>query len=444
MRLATLALLASILAGCVSAPADTQGGEATAFVDPILEDHDHSVLADHALQTSTMELLGYASLGDASTKFTSLGELDIFPRADGTLVATVSAQVVGGSGAVVLVDVTDPASMTRLGFVTLPEGAHPLDVKWDEKGEYVYASATGRLFVVDARDATKPALAGAALSTGVACHMTAMGTIQSQEYLFCTGDGLWMTVYQVVVAADKRSLVPVGQWKPSDPPRGTGPSALGAPHDMTFQLDPVDEKPILAVSGRGFGLRVLDVSDPKSPKEMAKWTGEGADHPPIHMHTGMVAVIDGTRYLIGSPEILPNAQTPPAVWVLDATDYGALKLVAEWTAPGDHGSPGFTFTTHQWQIADGRIYLGYYHAGVWVLDVRAILAGGYRDDPARPEVLGYYLPNMEPATPGAMVPNVWDVNLWRGVAYATDISSGVYALHYAPDRIGDEALTGFS
>jgi hypothetical protein len=302
---------------------------------------------------------------------------------------------------------------------------------------------------VRARDASKPTVAGAAPSTGSACHMTAVGVVAGSEYLFCTGDGLWMSVYQIVPAADAgRALVPVGQWKPAEAPRTPsgppGPTAFGAPHDMTFQLDPVDQKPILVVSGRSFGLRVLDVSDPKAPREIAKWTGEGAERPPIHMHTGMVTVVDGTRYLIGSPEILPNPETPPAVWVLDATDYKALKLVAEWTAPGEHGSPGFTFTTHQWQVADGRIYLGYYHAGVWVLDLRSIIAGSYRDDPARPDVLGYYLPREPTTVPKQMVPNVWDLNLWKGVMYVTDIGSGLYALHYGPDTLGDASLTGFS
>jgi hypothetical protein len=39
---------------------------------------------------------------------------------------------------------------------------------------------------------------------------------------------------------------------------------------------------------------------------------------------------------------------------------------------------------------------------------------------------------------------VWDLNLQRGVVYATDIASGLYAFHHLADRVGDEALTGFS
>jgi hypothetical protein len=256
-------------------------------------------------------------------------------------------------------------------------------------------------------------------------------------------------VYQVVDAVDSaRGLVPVAYSRPSgDPTPVTGAGTfgvVGAPHDMTFQLDPLDGTPLLVVSNRGYGVRVLDVSDPRVPRELGAWRGEGAEHSPLHWHTSMVTLVNGTRYLITSPEILPDDSTPPAIWVLDATDYADLKLVAEWTAPGDHGSTGFTFTTHQWQVAQERLYLGYYHAGVWILDLKAIVAGGWEEDPARLDVLGYYLPHEAPIVEGAMVPNVWDLTLREGVMWVTDISSGLYALHYAPDRVGDPALTGFS
>ena len=444
-----LVALVMLVAGCAASTrepgAASDAGERGPFVDPIIEDHEHTDLAAHALATPNVRLLGHATLEIDGARFADLGEMDWH----GTL-AVVAANLVGGDAAIVLVDIADPAAPTPLGYATYPDpqSAHPLDVKFDEAGEFVYASATGRILVFDVRDPAAPVLAGAMTPPGAACHMSAMGVIDGVEHFFCTGDPAGLTVYRVAEANGQRALVPVGYSRPLyqlEPVQGAGTfGTLGAPHDMTFQLDPVDGRPLLVVSNRGYGVRVLDVSTPSAPVELGYWTGEGAQQTPLHWHTSMVALVDGVRYLITSPEILPDEATPPAIWVLDATDYAAMTLVAEWTAPGEHGSPGFTFTTHQWQVADGRLYLGYYHAGVWVLDLRAILAGAHRDDPARGDVLGYYLPQEAPLAEGAMVPNVWDLTLREGVMWVTDISSGLYALHYAPDTVGDPTITGFS
>lgn len=445
MRRALALLVLLAFAGCVTPdPAQTAGIETAAFVDPIIEDHEHSDLAAHNLSTPSMEMLGHSSLGDEEMAFTSFGEMDLFGDLGVVAAATLGENP---NGAIVLVDLSDPASPTRLGYATIPDAAHPLDVKFDESGRYVYASATAKILVFDVSEPSAPVLAGAMAVPGM-CHMSALGVVDGSEYLFCTGDPVGLTVYEVVEAGEVRALVPVAHSRPSyatQPVTAAGTfGVVGAPHDMTFQLDPVDQTPILVVSNRGYGVRVLDVSDPKLPKELGHWTGEGAEHPPLHMHTAMVTLVQGKRHLIASPEILPDETTPPAVWILDATDYAKLTLAAEWTAPGDHGSPGFTFTTHQWQVAQERLYMGYYHAGVWVIDLKTILAGGYEEDPARPDVLGYYLPHEAPVTEGAMVPNVWDLTLRNGVMFVTDISSGLYALHYVPDAIGDEAVTGFS
>lgn len=442
-------ILILLLAGCAAPTGDPPGvgeeDDGRAFIDPIIEDHEHADLAAHALSTPTVELLGHSTLEIDGTRFTSLGEMDVH----GTLGVISAAQVGTGLGSIVLVDLTDPRAPAPLGFGEIAENAHPLDVKFDESGQFVYASGTGRIFAFDVSDPTSPQPAGVAMPPGAACHMSAVGVVGGTEYFFCTGDPAGLTVYQIVdQAPGVRGLVPVGYSRPSGDPTPVTDAGtfgtVGAPHDMTFQLDPIEGTPILVVSNRGYGVRVLDVSDPKLPVELGAWRGEGAEHSPLHWHTSMVALVNGTRYLVTSPEILPDDTTPPAIWFLDATDYASMTLVAEWTAPGDHGSPGFTFTTHQWQIAQGRLYLGYYHAGVWVLDVPTILAESYEDDPSRPDVLGYYLPHEEPVVEGDTVPNVWDLTLKDGVMWVTDISSGLYALRYTGDRLGDEAVTGFA
>ncbi len=444
--LVLLLVPALVAAGCVSAPAGDEPGTDTvappAFIDPIHDDHDHADLSLHQLSTPTMEKVGYSAFDGGGMRFTSFGEMDLHED-----LAVISAVRIGETrqGVIIMVDLSDPTDPKRLGVGLVGDASHPLDVKFDASGAYVFATATGQIHAFDVSDPSNPLPAGAMLPPGVACHMSALGVVAGVEYFFCTGDPTGLTVYRVVDVSPGRALVPVGRSSPDGGPQVGGSlfGGLGAPHDMTFQEDPVTGDPILVVSNRGFGVRVLDIRDPANPVQLARWHGEGADHFSNHMHTAMVTLVNGTRYVIVSPEILDSGN-PPAVWMLDATDYANLILAAEWTAPNDHPSPGFTFTTHQWQVAEERLYLGYYHAGVWVLDLPTILDPGFRDDPARGDVLGYYLPHEDPVEPAAMVPNVWDVTLRNGLIFATDISSGLYVLHHLPDAIGDEAITGFS
>ena len=147
------------------------------------------------------------------------------------------------------------------------------------------------------------------------------------------------------------------------------------------------------------------------------------------------------------PELLRD--DPGALWVLDATDYGALSLAGEWVNPGRYGADGIRFSTHNFQIADGRVYMAHYHAGVWVLDLARIAdAGGPLDEAgASAAVLGYWLPRADVATfhqTGVNVPEVWDVLLYEGRVYAVDINTGLHVLHYEGDTLGDASASGFA
>jgi hypothetical protein len=150
----------------------------------------------------------------------------------------------------------------------------------------------------------------------------------------------------------------------------------------------------------------------------------------------MAAMVGGKRVVVNIPEYADI----PAVFVLDATDYGAMRLLGEWTAhsDGDYGDNPNLFSTHNFQIVDEQVYMGMYHGGVWVLDIQ---------DPGRIQPRAYYLPDQGESASAAVgtgaVPDTWDVVVANGHVFAVDIPTGFYALHIDGDPV-DPAYDSFA
>ena len=189
------------------------------------------------------------------------------------------------------------------------------------------------------------------------------------------------------------------------------------------------------------GVWVVDVRDPAQPRTLGTWAGEDALLWDGKAHTTMATLLDGRRVVVTVPEYA----SIPAVFVLDATDYAAMRLLGEWQphADGDYGDDPRLFSTHNFQVVEGKLYMAMYHGGVWVLDLR---------DPARIEVLAYHLPGAPeggtpPGGPGpcaGCVPDTWDVVVHKGYVLAVDIPTGLHVLHLHGDPAGDPAYRSFA
>ncbi len=467
MRGLPLLIVALVTAGCVTPePELPDAGDGIdivrSFIDPIVDDHDHANGAEHAFTTASMEELGFNVLGDDGKPFSYIGEIDY--QGDHAYVAVIGRGSVPGF---VIVDVSDATAPVVVGRAEMPN-AYVVDVKVDDAGEFVYAAsqssftgsaiaglddALGRsgVRVWDVRDKTAPKLVSSTPMQTGGCHMLSYWQHGGKENLACVGDTI-VFFNTMTDATGAKRLVPAGQYAPQsaaglDETLSSREAAPGPfPHDETFQFDPVTGAPILFVSYWDLGLRIVDVSDVANPVEIGTWTGAGATHYSGNVHSAMAAVVDGKRYIVVGPELLSATQIP-SLYILDADDLSAPTLVAEWWAPGDHASQGLLLTTHQFQLVDGRIYIALNHAGLWVLDLATILAGEYREDASRPEVLGYHLARHTEVV-GAdnthPIPNTWDVVVRNGVIWATDRYTGLYALHYLPDEIGNPDLSSFA
>jgi len=132
------------------------------------------------------------------------------------------------------------------------------------------------------------------------------------------------------------------------------------------------------------------------------------------------------------------------------------KLLSAWENPfgADHHIPGgeewLLFSPHNADTVwfdtsgggdtshggtwDGRIYMGNYHTGLWILDVETMMVGnGYLDNTYREATIGYYLPHGADGEPldsqfydFGWVPFLWTAEYHNGYVYLSCITSGLY------------------
>ncbi|MHB1262440.1 MAG: LVIVD repeat-containing protein [Thermoplasmatota archaeon] len=500
--LSTLALLGGCLdsgngpddadaaANCPAGPFDQPGLDIVpTTVDPIVDDKDRALEFETTnVRTCSLPAIGWSALDPDGTPHKYLGELDMRGDLGLGAVAVVGS---GEPGRVYVVDIADRENPAVLSFIDLP-GAHVTDVKISEDGQVLYVAsqalptlelATGTapdlaassgFTAYSLADPTAPAYLGTVPDEGLGCHMLDPVQVSAtQDAVMCISSNL----KSYLVQRDGARLVPLGfvEYFPSvdGVPTPSGVSAAGdptcltvpvvnagpglcalssGPHDMTaFHENGAfgDGKSYLVVSHWGEGVKVLDITDAPQITEVGAWNGEGAEHYSGNVHTAMMFEAGGKRYIMASPEYT-GAGTVPGLWVLDATDLGHLQLVSQWYHPGLHESQGLFLTTHQWQVAptgadvaaeDVRIYLTMNHAGMWVLDFGAILAG---DDQGA--ILGFNLartPIPEDHVGNAIL-STWDVNVVDGYIYGTDRATGLWVFHYSGDELGNVALTGFA
>ena len=87
----------------------------------------------------------------------------------------------------------------------------------------------------------------------------------------------------------------------------------------------------------------------------------------------------------------------------------------------------YRWSTHNFDVDHGRIIMGHYHAGVWIIDISS------QTNAYAPVTMAYYQPHKAPLfvprTPlGIDVPAVWSAVQHDGLIYAGDVNSGLYVL----------------
>lgn len=205
-------------------------------------------------------------------------------------------------------------------------------------------------------------------------------------------------------------------------------SAVTGVHDTTVQVHPMTGQTLLY--GAAGGVIITDISDPSSP-EVIGTVPNGPELAAYHLIVPSDVLIGGRHYTVSGTETTEGS--PPFLTILDTTDPRDPTIVSTWQTPFDEDlyMPGpYRWATHNFDVDHGRIILGHYHAGVWVIDISS------PENVAAPVTLGFYQPNelpiFVPRTPlGIDIPAVWTaLQHTDGYIYASDVNTGLYVLEF--------------
>lgn len=447
--------LASVLAGCISlGDTDLQEGpspdpEASGFVDPIVDAHDHRDPAAHR-HAWNMELRSWMPMADddETALVHALAEWEDHLFVD----AGLGLGSVDGPAGFRILDVSDPGDPQVVSHWEHPDyrgGDRSIDVTGDGNWVVLGSEAPAEepssagVFLVDVSDKSDPKLVDFFPLESGGAHTVEAAIIDGDVYAFGLNWGV--NVLRLEDTPQGQRLVQVGKYVAP----GAGEIVAGSPagpqerttelvrqvygHDMTLVHDGQAGFPVLYVAYAYQGLHILDLSEPSAPQRIAKWvpTGPGA---PYYVHGVETTFIDGERVTVVGSEVFENrnVDVPSPVWILDTTDLARPDHVGTWTNPGGHGSRNLLLSAHFFELADGRVYLSHYHGGVWVLDISTPEAR------AAPAAVGYYMPvennGYRPpedccgAFDLAGIPMTFDVTVVDGTVWAADWFTGLHGV----------------
>ena len=187
-------------------------------------------------------------------------------------------------------------------------------------------------------------------------------------------------------------------------------------------------------------------------------------------HLGMGDELVHMTFL--ATEVLETTVGTGLSYLLDTTDYSISgnsfmfepKLLSSWEIPfgEDHYIPGgeewLLFSPHNVDTVwfdtssgvdtslggnwDGRVYMGNYHSGLWVLDIETLMVGnGHLDNTYTDATVAYYLPHGADGQPLSSdyydfgwVPFLWTAEYYNGYVYLSCITSGLYIVQLDIDR----------
>jgi hypothetical protein len=306
-------------------------------------------------------------------------------------------------------------------------------------------NATG-IRVVSVATPTSPRLESFATIAPSGVHTVEAFTIGSDQYVAALNYGVHLLKLQEVNGVHR--LVHVGRYATADPIQIANDPSLQDPvpirrsvygHDTFVMKDPKLDKTLLYFAYAYQGVVVLDISNPSVPVELGRWTPQG-DNGAHYVHAAKAFVRpDGKRILVVEAETFEDnhIETPSPFWIVDASNFASMKLLAKWVNPGGHGADRLFLSTHFFEVRDDHVFLSHYHGGVWVLNIT---------NPQTPTVAGYYQPHADTGyTPAANccigwnlagIPMTFDVKLdSRGYVWAADYATGLYGLRWSMDSV---------
>jgi hypothetical protein len=423
---------------------------------PLVQDHDHADAHLHLASQGMAPLALASGLDGPAPKGQAYGEVDV---KDGFAYVCRG----GAQGGFIILDVRDPRHPKPAGQ---QPGVGCDDVKVNDAGDLVIygtqrnapsellsapAAPDERLprglYLVNVADKAKPFVESfmpVPLNGPHTVHVVNMGGkdivfTQTYDWVvdagFATGVNTGLNlpgtprieIFEVARGPDgDRLLQPLAVWAdPTPPPQGEN----YYPHDTTVQRHPLTGDWLAYVAYWDRGLVILNVNDPAHPVEVGRF----ADTAPskvvnLHQARPFPHLIAGRHVTVLEPE-LPNGDESGQFTLVDTTDPAHPQRLGYWTLPGHLVVPGdFLFSPHNFNLANGRIYLAHNHGGVWVIDA------GDAERLQHPVAVGFFQPHEGQWQGCTMAPRIWSAFYVQGFVYATDSCSGLNVLQFDGDK----------
>jgi hypothetical protein len=349
----------------------------------------------------------------------------------------------GAQGGATIVSIADPANPVVLSSIL--SMAVNSDCQFTDDGKYLLlATYTGAhqglplpaplhdagaqgVSVYDVSDPKAPKFLfhDAQGAGGNGYHNVFTAQIGGQHYVFQTYTGNILRLKE-----DASGLEMVSKLEHSD-------------HDFWVGQHPITGEWVV-VTGAGGGTAVFNIDEPQTPRLLGIWEADTANRlSGWHRQWPLENTVDGRAYMVVAGEECGNGDSLPYA-VLDWTDPAAMVLTGSWWIPGQPRNPApphlCEMNSHEFEVWDGYVATGNYHAGIWLFDV------GSPGRVVEPATIGYYMPTQNPHTHGGTtnVPFVWSPDVWgayfdeRGYIIAADWSSGLYVLKFAGTMVDAE------
>ena len=424
---------AVLLAGCLAPAATLEDAPPAPFAPDfdfstvVVQGHDHADPALHDV-ASGLELVGFTAMDEAPGAYAPGGYLELAMAGAWAFVSNM-----GPDRGFSIVDVSDPTAPRHVsdffphraaGLVDAGAGTY-WDVSVTEDASLVVLSAQaaagtdapGGVYLVNVEDKTSPVLESftpvvdqGALIPGGVHNANPFLSADGRLHVAATSANGKTHLYAVEGEAPRRTLREV--------------AVVDGMHDSAVQVHPLTGQTILYTAAGGVFL--WDVGDPARPIQLA-FVQDSDELSSYHETIPSNVLIGGRHYTVAATE----SMGPPTPFTfLDTTDPTDPVPVGQWILPTTITEPTkpYQYSGHNVDFDRGRLYIGHYHAGVWVLDVST---------PERlrePVPVAVYLPHEEALsidrTPAADVrPAVWRATYHTdGLVWATDSNAGLLAL----------------
>ncbi|MHB1260683.1 MAG: LVIVD repeat-containing protein [Thermoplasmatota archaeon] len=352
-----------------------------------------------------------------------------------------------GTGAIAIVDISDPANLVVTAQVDDPlvNG----DCQFTQDGNYLLAGAY-------LGPGPNPAIGEGGFACPRGCpggggiNVWDVSDKAAPRHILYENTGEYHTLHLWTTEANETYVVQaysgnVYRFEPDTPALTKVFKLTPMDHDMWISKHPITGE-VLLYTGFGDGFVIYNFDDPTFPRLLSAWVPE--DDPVVteednrggccgwHRQATVDQLVDGKAIAVVAGEACGAGYTLP-YYVMDVTDPAAPYALSRWEVPGKPVSTDAEhlceMSPHEFAVYDGYVITGNYHAGVWLFDL------GSAERLMDPVTLGYFIPAEEPATAegplGAQdLTFPWNPFVWgaffddRGYVLAGDFSSGVYLL----------------